>query len=272
MKQIFVLDAGSPSDLGFGFVAINNAYGTGTNPYLTRINAYRNVGARAVFTNKCTYQLKFRVSTWVCRHDVPGREGVYETLAELYAAGFQPPFAYTPTGSDAMTYTDVSSSPFQNPLWCYHFKCVSKKSYVLMPYRQKTESLLINKRRPGLGVGAINADDPNAGTAKLACSKSYNIATCVKLIEVYGELVNDAVAAPSTSFFNAPSVLAVQYFEEMEVAGCQAGTRYLNVGDGSLPTPESALTGQPWNYMFPTASSSSSLGTSTILGTLTSGL
>lgn len=272
MKQIFVLDAGSPSDLGFGFIAINNAYGTGTNPYLTRINAYRNVGARAVFTNKCTYQLKFRVSTWVCRHDVPARTGVYETLAEVYAAGFQPPFSYTPTGSDAMTYTDVSSSPFQNPLWCYYFKCVSKKSYVLMPYRQKTESLMINKRRPGLGVGSINADDPNSGTAKLACSKSYNIATCVKLIEVYGELVNDAVAAPSTSFFNAPSVVAVQYFEEMEIAGCQAGTRYLNVGDGSLPTPESALTGQPWNYMFPTASSSSSLGTSTILGTLTSGL
>lgn len=98
------------------------------------------------------------------------------------------------------------------------------------------------------------------------------VTTMVKTIEIVGEVINDATAAPNPELFNAPVVLELQdtISYESAVTGVMAAN-YV-AGDPAAPAATTGLTGQPWNYMYPTPSSSSSVGTSAVIGALTSGL
>lgn len=98
------------------------------------------------------------------------------------------------------------------------------------------------------------------------------VTTMVKTIEIVGEVINDGTAAPNPELFNAPVVLELQDVISFEAA--QTGTSANNfvAGDAAPPAPTLGLTGQPWNYMYPTPSTTSSVGTSAVVGALTSGL
>lgn len=150
------------------------------------------------------------------------------------------------------------------------------KNYTLMPYRTKTERISVCRKRPGWIQqygNAYNENDMSTNTGGfLAVHKMGGITTMVKTIEIVGELVNDATAAPNVELFNSPIVLELQHMISFECATVGNLTVDFVAGDPTFGTPTSALTGQPWNYMYPTPSSSSSLGTSAVIGALTSGL
>lgn len=140
-------------------------------------------------------------------------------------------------------------------------------------------TLSILKKRPGwvykYGNAWYNATAPVANSIQgsvLAVRRMGGITTWVKTIEFVGETINDATAFPDTTIFNAPTVIQTQDQAEFEIA--KGGSTLFNYvgGDPVPPLAEAGLTGQPWNYMFPTPSSSSSLGTSAVIGALTSGL
>lgn len=94
----------------------------------------------------------------------------------------------------------------------------------------------------------------------------------VKTIEIVGEVVNDGTAAPNPELFNAPIVLELQDTISFETAVTGNIVTNFVAGDPTGSTPTLGLTGQPWNYMYPTPSTTASVGTSAVVGALTSGL
>lgn len=166
-----------------------------------------------------------------------------------------------------MQYDDVASDPFMNPSWVQYMTCVAKKEYTLMPYRSTRETLGILRRKPGLifryGNGTQNVSRLMGG-----------ITSYVKLVEVIGEVVNDATPAGGGGplVVTSPVVCLMEYKTVYESALPSTFPANYVVGDGAQSTVTSALTGQPWNYMFPTPSSSSSLGTSVVVSALANGI
>jgi len=164
-----------------------------------------------------------------------------------------------------MEFDDVTSDPFMNPRWVQYFTCVAKKEYTLMPYRQSRETIGILRRKPGLIF--------RFGNATQTASKAMGgITTYVKLIEIVGEVVNDNSAAPNPLIVTSPIVDLLEYKTVYESAIPSTFPANYVVGDAAQSNVSALLVGQPWNYMFPTPSSSSSLGTSAVIGALASGL
>lgn len=145
-----------------------------------------------------------------------------------------------------------------------------------MPYRTIRESLAVCTRKPGwiwrYGNAANANYDVGTWAGPLAVRNMGGITTRVKVIEMVGEVVNDATAAPDPIIVTSPMVLLGQFMASFEGAASGEAVTNYTYGDPSVPVVDEILTGQPWNYMFPTPSSSSSLGTSAVIGALTSGI
>lgn len=228
--------------------------------------AIRNYKTSLFIKNVSTYQLRLRVTTWVCRHNIP--LSPWNTLSAIITGGFLPPYVKVDPGNTALSATQVSTSLFMNPLMLYFFKALKVKHYTLMPYRTRMERLHLLKRKPGLIRPASVSQ-----SQYLAVQNSYGITTCFKTVEVVGELANDDEAYPDTSVFNSAGVLLLQYKTEFECAGGQAAASIYGIGDAAQSSGSGvSLTGQPWNYMFPTPGTSSSFGTSSVIGALSSGV
>lgn len=194
------------------------------------------------------------------------------SLVEYATFGFQ--FNNIPTGANTAELTDISVSLFQNPLWVAYFKAVKVRNRVLMPYRTMKSVVSACMRKPGWIWNQGNAS--NIGTTE---GFSYNairrwggITTRVKTLEFVGEIANDATMAPNPLIATSPVVLLIQNKGEFEAAAGGDDVTNWAVGDGTKATVDELLTGQPWNYMFPTPAATSSMGTSVVVGALTSGL
>jgi len=271
--------------------------------------AVRNFKHSVTMRNLATYACKIRVQTWVCRVNVPSISDVpattenkndhaafespYSDLPSLLNDGFGSPYVITPSGSNAAPATDVESSLFMNPLWVQHFKCVKTKSYTLMPFRSRRETLHCLKKRPGLIWQYGNAFDASAtigvnegkdpGTPEpltyqygfQAVARMGGITTCVKTIEFVGENVTDQIPLnpPTTTpgCGTAPVVMEFKDEFEWETAQPSIYPVYQTVGS-NVETLEEIQTGQPWNYLYPFASSTnSSTGYSSVSGALSGG-
>jgi len=288
LKTTYIITAGTPSDLAS---VIEQRPVLGTGATLTNLGcALSNFRQTLYLKNVATYQLRVRVTTWVCRHDVPGasvalNEGgvdAMDTLANMMTAGFAGPFVETPINGVTAETTDISATIFQNPLWVQYFKAVKVRNTVLMPYRTKGFSVGICKRRPGWLQNNGNARVYSSGLdtsdygfpGHLAVRRWGGVTTRIKTLEIVGEIVNDATAVPNTNIFTSPSVLLSQSKITFTAAfPIYASSVSYTSGDPPLPGGiDEVLVGQPWNYMFPSPSSSSSLGTSSVIGSLTSGI
>jgi len=232
--------------------------------------------------NVSTYQLRMRTTTWVCRMSAGSSQVTsatadpYCSINNMYTAGFAAPFTTPLTGFSSAEANDISTTIFQNPLWVQHFKALKVRNWVLMPYRSRRETIHCLRKKGGYIWESGQAlqkivPDPNAGYWN--CIRSVGgITTIVKTIEIVGEIVNSEDAAPSPAIFTSPGVLLLQDKVEYDTALGGPIAQVYTIGD---PAPEAqtvALTGQPWNYMFPGPSSTSSIGTSSVVGALSSGI
>lgn len=276
IKNYFILTALSGLDTLQALDAASTANPTGAVADKCGIRDWKTT---LYMKNVCTYQLRLRVTTWVARQEMIQQGASYGTqfntsLNQLVLNGFEAPYTHTVAGFNDPNATDISVSLFQNPLWVHYFRALKVKNYTLMPYRSRVERLHVLRKRPGLIDRFQNtaASNTTTGFGKLIVSRTKGITTVVKTIEVVGEIVNDATIAPAPIIFTSPSVLLLQQKTEFEAAVSQPYAFISSVGDPNPPAPAVALTGQPWNYMFPAPSSSSSVGTSAVLGALTSGL
>lgn len=121
-KNTLLLTAGATVDLALIRDIMSDASGvTGTRRDYSGV---KNIKNTYFIKNVSTYQIRVRVSTWVCRHEVGYNAEGWTDLADFYAAGFVPPYTATPSGGQAVTSTDISGTVFQNPLWVQYFKCV----------------------------------------------------------------------------------------------------------------------------------------------------
>jgi len=265
IKQYYIISAGATADIDGVSQLVQDTY-VGTGSPTPDFVGVRNYKTTLFLKNVSTYQLRLRVTTWVCRHNLPNIGGVAGSIQLFLPLGFLPPYVKTIPGNNTLEASDVSSSLFMNPLWCYYFKALKVKNYKLMPYRTVTERLHILKRKPGLIRANITSGE------SIAFSKSYGITTCYKTIEIVGEIANDAEPYPGMTVFTSPGVLLGQLKTEFEAAGGQAAASVYGVGDAD-PEPGimAVYTGQPWNYMFPTPGTSSA-GTSSVVGALTAGV
>jgi len=285
-KTIYIVTAGTPSDLQ---EVLEQSAVIDPNRQVNVACALSNFKQTLYLRNVATYQLRIRVTTWVCRHDVPGasvalNEGgvdAMDSLASMMTSGFDNPFSVTNPDGASVEATDVSGTIFQNPLWVQYFKAVKVRNTVLMPYRTKAFSVSICTRKPGWVTGTGNARVYSSGIdtadwafpGHLAIRRWGGITTRLKTLEIVGEIVNDATAAPNPNVFTSPSVLLTQSKVTFTAAYPLVGA-VVNVSSGDPPVGvvDEALTGQPWNYMFPQPSSSSSIGESVVVGALASGL
>lgn len=274
-KTTLILTALSGADNGQALLACVDAFSSTGNLFKAGI---RNFKTTLFMKNVSTYQLRLRVTTWLCRREAQLNSvsgNAYQTLDSLLQIGFSPPFANNISGFNDNDPNDISNTIFQNPLWVHHFKAIKVRNYTLMPYRTRVERIHCLKRRAGLVDKWQNTSDsyvPLDWYGKLAVHNTGGLTTVVKTIEIIGEIVNDATAAPAPIIFTSPGVLLLQQKTELEAAATQPYAALFTAGDGTIPEPTVALTGQPWNYMFPAPSSSSSVGTSSVIGALTSGL
>jgi len=266
VKQYYIISAGAAADLDGVSQTVQDIY-TATSSPIPDFVGLRNYKTTLFLKNVSTYQLRLRVTTWVCRHNLPNINGVSGTIQLFLPVGFLPPYVKTVPGNNSLEASDVSSSLFMNPLWTYYFKALKVKNYTLMPYRTVTERLHILKRKPGLIRSLITSNNA------IAISKSFGITSCYKTIEIVGEVMNDAEPYPGMTVFTSPGVLLGQLKTEFQAAGGQSAASVYGIGDAD-PEPGlvAGLTGQPWNYMFPTPSATASAGTSSVVGALTSGL
>lgn len=287
LKTTYIITAGTPADLAA--VIDQRDIVQSPSDLLNLGCALSNFKQTLFLKNVSTYQLRIRVTTWVCRHDVPGasvalNEGsvdTMDTLANMMTSGFDQPFVDTPLNGTTAETTDISTSIFQNPIWVQYFKAVKVRNTVLMPYRTKGFSVGICKRKPGWLQNNGNARVYSSGVdtadyafpGHLAIRRWGGVTTRIKTLEIVGEIVNDATAAPNPIIFTSPSVLLSQSKITFTAAYPVYGS-IINWTSGDAPAAvvDEALTGQPWNYMFPTPSSSSSIGESSVIGSLASGL
>lgn len=233
--------------------------------------------------NVSTYQLRMRTTTWVCR--VPAVEvgasgtSIYDSLSTMLTQGFTTPYTTSLSTGNSVEFDDISSTLFQNPIWVQHFKAIKVRNWTLMPYRSRVEKVHMLRRHGGY-IWEYGSALDKAGVGSegaWACVKGMGgITTVVKTIEVVGELVNNAtmVTPPTISVgvFTSPGVLLLQQKIEFDSAIGGPVAAVYTAGDATPPAQTEALTGQPWNYMFPGPSSSSSVGTSTVIGALSSGI
>lgn len=241
--------------------------GTVTNLFVPQKIACRNYKNTLVIKNVCTYQLKFRVTTAVCRRDLATSGSLGPDFESFYYAGFDPPYVNTPSGETALNASNINCSPYQNPLFLHYFKIIKQKSYTLMPYRSTTETLHVLRKRPGLYVN--NVTDAQANYF----ARTGGWSSCVKIIEVVGEMVTNDGAYPAQTMWNSPGVFLIQDKSSFESAAAQSASAIFGVGDAAPGgPPNTLLTGQPWNYMYPTPSATASAGTSSIVGALTAGV
>jgi len=268
------------------YTAVFNSHNASDN--IIPINSYAavaNFKNTLMLKNVATYQLRVKVTTWICRHDMPsstwdgalGFPDPDQSIANMIQFGFSTPYTNIPDTEDTPSYIDVSSNFFQNPLWLTYWRAIKTKTRVLMPYRTMKETLHVNKKRPGwiwrFGNGGLQSGDMGAVEPVLAaCRNMGGITSCLKTLEIVGELVNDDTAAPNPTVFNSPMVLLQE--NKIEFEGAMPGITSTNwsAGDPAAAAPTEALTGQPWNYMFPTPSATSSFGTSCVVGAISSGL
>lgn len=274
-KTTLILTALSGADNGQALLACVDAFSSTGNLFKAGIRDFKTT---LFMKNVSTYQLRLRVTTWICRREIqvnPAAGNPYISLQALYATGFIPPFANTMSGFNENLDYGISNTIFQNPLWIHHFKAIKVKNYTLMPYRSRRERIHCLRRRPGLVDKWQNTQDtydPFNWKGKMAVHNTGGLTTVIKTIEIVGEIVNDATMAPAPTIFTSPGVLLLQQQTELEAAASQPYAALFTAGDPAISEPTVALTGQPWNYMFPAPSSSSSVGTSCVIGALTSGL
>lgn len=279
-KAVFSLPAGTPDDLS-AILAVVQA-STNLADSTRQFCAARRIRNTLFFKNVSTYQVRIRASTWVARRDMPailvdaGLPNALNFLSSYINNGFNSPYTETPSGLEGSVVTDVSTSMFQNPLWCNYMKCVKVRNHTLMPYRTKKFVNSVCVSRPAWiwaqGNARLTAPGNPSGVGYVAVKRWGGVTTRVMLFEFTGELINDATAAPNPVVAQSPVVLITQLKTEFEGAAGGEAVQNWTVGDGTKPALDEILTGQPWNYMFPTPSATASLGTSTVVGSLTSGL
>lgn len=233
--------------------------------------AVKDYTHRLFIRNVSTYPVRLRVTTWVCRHEVPNEGEVpYDgTFTGLTSGGLNGDFLSTPLGGTGISNASVDFTFFDNPLWVWHFKAVKTKKYMLMPWKTAVESLIICKRKPGWIWFGNNAN-PNSF---LCTQRTGGFSTCVKSIQLVGDLANDNTAFPNPVVTNAPVVVTIQ--DQITFQCASAGPQAANWGDQNEAGRGGAtnlITGQPWNYMYPGPSSSSQEGYSSVVGAITSGL
>lgn len=277
LKQTLFLIGSDGNDNLEVLNAVGDIYGI-NNLYSCGLRNYKSV---LFFKNVSTYAMKVRVCTWVCRRGFtwnPESGPVSDAILNMYFTGLEIPVVNVVGSLPPLNADDVSASPFQNPYWVSHWKCIKKKSYTLMPYRTKTESLTLYKKRPALVQRYVSTADTSAAVSEnfglpVGIAGVGGVRTCVKTIEIVGEVVNDDTAAPNPNVFTSPAVLIFRSMVSFQAAVAQEFASVYGVGDPNpSETVDTALTGQPWNYMFPTPSSSSSIGTSAVIGALASGI
>jgi len=253
-----------------------DASGGSVNDYA----ALRDWKTTAYIKNVCTYQVRVRVTTWVCRGNVPVNtfsDAAQGTLPGFFAGGFSGVYAPQAGGATAVSANSPSSTIFMNPLWCQYFKATKVYNTMLMPYRTITVRTHMCKKPVWLWkYGNANFSNPVVdGPSYLAISRSGGLSTVIKTVEFLGETINDAgnFNPPDVpNVFNAPMVLQIQYKTEFEAAAPQYVTTMFTAGDPPENTIEAGWTGQPWNYMFPVGGTTNSQGTSSIAGALTAGI
>jgi len=239
--------------------------------------------------------MRMVVRTWVARGNVPIGNAIpegastpvapydtpFESVNQMMNLGALPPYVNAPLDT-AMTWTNINFNPLKhNPMWVRYWKQIKSKSYTLMPYATVTERLKLCKKRPAwlwrYGQGyqnpvTFNATDPavnfTLSDGLLAFKDMGGVTTCYKTIEFVGEDIVDSNGVVGT----APCVFTAHNYISFECAS--PGPQALSWTDApnTKPTMVSGLTGQTFNYMYPTPSSSSSLGSSILSGALTSGL
>lgn len=279
-KGVITMPTGTPNDLAAILAVVQNS--SVISPLTREFCACRRVKNTVFFKNVTTYQVRLRVSTWVARRDMPIVNANVMTpnalvdLNSYVTQGFVPPYTQTPSSENESTVNDISTSMFQNPLWCNFMRCVKVRNHILMPYRTKKFSQSVCVSRPGWiwsqGNGRSSPFDVSSALGYAAIKRWGGVTTRVLVFEFTGELVNDATMAPNPVVAESPIVLLSQLKVEFEGAAPGDSVDNWTVGDGTKPALDEILTGQPWNYMFPAPSSSSSLGTSAVIGALTSGL
>jgi len=269
VKSYIFLDALTSGDWSQVLGVAQSTYsssGVVTNLNVPQKVACRNYRSTLVLKNVSTYQLRIRVSTLVCRRDLCFFGAQWADFEAFFDAGFLPPYANTPSGETPQASTNVSSSLYQNPLLLHYFKIIRQKSYTLMPYRSRSETLHLLKKKPGLYVN----DVVNAQADYVARTGGWS--SCLKIIEVVGEITNDGETYPDTTVSTSAGVLLLQQKASFQCAAAQSASMIFGVGDPAVnPGSGDTYTGQPWNYMFPTPGTSGSFGTSTVLGALSSG-
>jgi len=258
----------------------------------TQYCGLRNWVSSMEIRNLSTYKQSVRVTTWVCRRDIPtdssgGAAGsgyptpnTAEDWLAMIGAGFVPNYSRNVPGGGTAEAADPAATLFQNHLWCQHWKALKVKNRTLMPYRTIKESIRLFRKKPvwvyrygnaGQACNVTNPSNPDY-TLRAAVAKWGGATTVIKTVEFLGEMINDATAYPDTEFGYAPGFISMNSTFSFEVA--LPGPVPLNyvVGDGDRTDLDEGLTGQPWNYMFPSPSATSSLGTSVVVGALTSGV
>jgi len=232
----------------------------------TNINDYcavRDYVHTFFMKNISSYGIRVRVTTWVCRHDLPAVEGtVYESLLSLTTDGALTPYVNpinAGAGWPANSAGSVDSSYLMNPLWCYYFKGIKTKSYVIPPWGHATEKLHMCKKKPGWIWRYSQADSSN----KTMFSKAGGFSSVVKTLEFVGELINGATVSEVN---NAPVLLLTQ--DRISFQGASAGPQVSNfsVGDRSDETLTVGNSGDPSN-IFTVGN-----GVSSLTSGLTSGL
>jgi len=280
VKTTLVLTANSCDDNNVVMEAVRSAYGTVSGAGVTSTLpvptycAVRNFRTSVMMKNVSTYQLRFTVTTWVCRQEARFGGGAYTNINQLIIQGYTPPWTSLPPTHNTPGATDISGNLFQNPLWVHHFKAIKVKKYTLMPYRTRNEVLHTHRRKPGYLWLYGNAGSGDGGTtqAMMLCRKDGGVTTCIKTIEIVGEITNDDEIYPDTGVATSAGVLIIQNKIEFEAAASQNAVQFFSIGDPNVvPGTGVTLTGQPWNYMFPTPGATSSFGSSSVVGALTSG-
>jgi len=273
VKTNILLTAGACTDNLIAWTTVSAAF-TATSSPVPDYFGIRDFRAQLMLKNVSTYQLRVRVTTWVCRRSLRSDPlpSIYNSLDSMLIGGYAAPYANQPPGFNAASATNVSSTFFQNPIWVQYFKAIKVKKYTLMPYRTRNESLHILKKRPGLiwknGNGGSGGTNDNG---QMLCHKDGGITTCVKSIEIVGEITNDGETFPDTLVGTSAGVLLLQNQVDYEAAASQAAAKFYSTGD---PNPGAGtgdtLTGQPWNYLFPTPGTNT-YGSSSVIGAMSSG-
>lgn len=225
----------------------------------------RNLVYEVVFKNLSTYKFHWRISTWVAKHDVPyiGGDTLFGSIENIFANGYGGYIDQVHQGFPIVNAKSIAGTPFMNPLWTQFFKCVRMtKSRICMPYMSFTVRQKLLVKRPGLIT-----EYGNAGIALNGSRHMGGITLRVKLVEMWGEEVNDAQTWTSTKPHNAPIVFSTNesYRTEMAIGNLVAHT--WGVDETTQPTPTSLVQGDPSNL-----NQAGFQGLSSVTGALSSGI